>query len=254
MAAGPGYPTSAAEQFNYREDVTMKHKPHPKAFTLLEILIATSLIVLIVSVCYGTFKAVTQTTARIKPQINAAPTHRALTSQVARQLRGSLADFSDDDRKKSSAKQIRQEHTPILFQAKENSPDGIFLQYITTHGFYFGKDLTRNLLAVRYRFDPIQKKWFYQQQPFIQGSKPGWSDSDLGIAENIEALTIRCFDGKTWKSQWNFSKTRQLPTAVHIEYIVRDHNDLEQTRNIYATINTRVEAKDYTTTTPDHEL
>lgn len=233
----------------------MKRTPQTKAFTLLEILIATGLIVLIVSVCYGTFKAVTQSTARIKPNIDAAPAQRALTTQIARQLRGCFANLPDNDRVNKVTKQLQDKMTrPIIFFAKQNAPDGTFLQYLTTHGFYFGKDQTKDLLAVRYRFDTVTHKWFYQQQSFIQGNKLNWTDNDLAIADNIETLTIRCFDGKTWKNQWDFAKTEQLPAAIHIEYTTRDHNGREQNHSIIANINTQAESKDDTTSTPDHAL
>lgn len=233
----------------------MKHLRHPKAFTLLEILIATTLIVLIISVSYGTFKAVTETTGRIKPQTDAALLHRSLTTQIARQIRGCFVNILDslNDQYKPISTQRKPSETDI-FLAKNHAADGIFLQYITTHGFYFGKDPTQNLLAVRYRFDSIQKKWLYQQQPFIPGNKIKWTDDDIVIAENIETLSVRCFDGENWQKQWDFSKARQCPSALQIEYTTLDQNGQEQIYRIVANLNTQAESKEYTTDTPDHEL
>lgn len=210
-------------------------------FTLIEMLISTTLIVLIVSVTYGTWIATARTTARLKSSLADAPIHRAIQNQISRQLRGCYVDDSYDNLKNASTSD--QNKKQVIFQAKNNATDGVILQYLTTTGFFYGKDETLNLLAVRYRYNSQQQRLLYQQQPYHSGKKPNWTDPWHTVSGKIASVSILCFDGKKWHDQWNYHKEEQLPHAVKITYTTIDSNDHQKTYTVLAALNVQHDEK-----------
>lgn len=225
----------------------MIRRKNQTAFTLIEMLIATTLIVLIVSVAYGTWITTAPTASRLKSSIAAAPIHRTILTQISRQLRGCYVEASNDELKnKTNTNQKIKRTTPkktVVFLAKNNSTDGIICQYLTTTGFFYGKDETLNLLAVRYRYESVQQQLLYQQQPYFNNDKRTWPDTWHTVANQITEVSIQCFDGKTWKDHWDYNKEKQLPHAVKLTYTATDKTDHQETYTALATLNVQHDEK-----------
>ncbi len=208
----------------------MKNK-HQKGFTLLEILIAMSIVLIIFSVVYGTYFAATSSANRCNANITTTREARSLLAKISRQLRCVYVPTHPQPVKRAStatlaADLITDVDEQMIFQADTEDKDGIILRMVTTAGIFHDRLSRHGPFQVAYRYDSDQGILFYTQQliatrPESHPQRYEW----FPLAENVESIELSFFDGREWLDHWNRREQNQkIPCAVKIEVVMNNTN------------------------------
>ena len=205
----------------------MKTRYHQYGFTLIEILVATAIILSILSFFYGTYFVTSKSTQVAKARMISFQQARKILAQLARQIRCSYADTASNSayaaEPMSNQKKETLQNSTDYFSCRPDNPTGQILHLITTSGFGRLQDQTDGLLEVTYKFDKSKGRLWLSQQRFVDTGKNSidkkvWRP----IAENIESLEFAFFDGRQWLKNWSFKDIKKLPEAVKIDITLED--------------------------------
>ena len=205
----------------------MKNK-HQKGFTLIEILIAMSIVLIIFSVVYGTYFAATSSANRCNANITTTREARSLLAKISRQLRCVYVPTHPQPVKRASidADLITDVDEQVIFRADTKDRDGIILRMVTTAGIFNDRLSQHGPFQVAYRYDSDQGILFYTQQLIAMRSESHPQRYEwFPLAENVESIELSFFDGRNWLDHWNRrGQNQQLPCAVKIEVIMNNTN------------------------------
>ncbi|MFA5239270.1 MAG: type II secretion system protein GspJ [Phycisphaerae bacterium] len=196
----------------------MKSRYVKKGFTLVEILVAMTIIVAIVSMVYGSYFAISKSTQACKSRIALSQQGRKVLRQMARQIRCSYAAAPQKSMEIS-------ENAVSYFNSDQDNPDGEILHLITTGGFWTNKDSIDGPFEVAYKFDENKGVLFLSQRRFI-----GLPENDMQkrnwrpVITNISSIELAFFDGRQWQKIWNFNDRKRLPSAVKLDITCEDEN------------------------------
>ncbi len=193
----------------------MNHRNKKTGFTLIEILIATAMIVLIVSIVYGTYSATLRTAQRGKEKAMLAQQAGSLLTCMARQISGvyPFVHSHPAGAERIGNQVIEPVEKPCLIG---ETPDrsGKILSFVTTSGI--GSQASQGgLLRVEYLFDAATGLLSYRQQRWLP-SEEALSERGgyLPLARHVKAIELEFFDGKDWCDRWANS---EVPAAVKIK-------------------------------------
>lgn len=206
----------------------MNSKTNKDGFTLVEILVATALIVFIVSMVYGSYFAVSKSTQACKDRIAAFQQGRRVLEQITRQIRCSYAPTAD---KHTQPNRLSQRKEPIpenivnYFKSDPDKPNGEILRLVTTSSFWTTQDPSGTLFEVVYKLDKSRGLLSLSQERFVGASKETVEKRNWRpIVQNIECLELAFFDGQQWLKNWDFKNKGLLPRAVKIRITLEDIN------------------------------
>ena len=191
----------------------MSNKSNKDGFTLVEILVAMTIIVTIVSMLYGSYFATLKSVRVYKSRIALSQQGRKVLTQMAQQIRCSHAAY---------------------FNGNSGDTSGEILHLVTTSGIFRGQNQADGLFEVTYKFDKSRGLLSLSQERFVGvpegvGRRRDWQP----IVGNIEHLELAFFDGQQWLNKWDFKDKKKLPCAVRIEISYEDE-DYQQCR--YGTV------------------
>jgi len=208
----------------------MNSKSKKDGFTLLEILVAMTIIVTIVSMVYGSYFATSKSTQICKAKMTLYQQGRNMLEQMARQIRCSYP--GTDEKQTYQVTSISQmgnktqkNEVSHYFKGNPDEPTGEILHLVTTSRVSGGRGATDGLFKVIYKFDKRKGTLFLSQERFIGASenvakKRNWRQ----IARNIECIELSFFDGQQWLNKWDFKDKMKLPFAVKIGINCEDEN------------------------------
>ena len=191
-------------------------------FTLVEILIATVMMGIIVTLVYGTYTATTQSVHRGKSRAMLMRQGRALVTQMARQIRCAYVDpvdLSSDERSSVPKSSSLMTDTPIYFLANQDVPGGELLHLVSSAGALYGVDAVSGLIEAQYRFNPASGKLQYRQRPFAGCPIDDFRGPWLELASHLQAIEVSFHDGRQWLDQWDTNRMQRLPVAVKLELL-----------------------------------
>ncbi|MFQ6035213.1 MAG: type II secretion system protein GspJ [Sedimentisphaerales bacterium] len=219
-------------------------------FTLLEILVAVTIIVAIVSMVYGSYIATIKSTQDYGAAIAVSQDTRAALAQITRQVRcvyvpqlvsrpSSLVSRASYPTKSASkTKKLFPEEIPNYFSGNAEDLNGEVLHLVTTAGLprFCGDKFTPakagaesqspyGLFEVAYRFDANMGVLSFSQQRFVQTPDSmtrsrNWQQ----VISGVESFKLAFFDGQKWLDKWDFKDRRRPPYAVKIDIICQDKN------------------------------
>jgi len=205
----------------------MKSRYRKSGFTLIEILVAATIILSILSFVYGTYFAISKSTQNIRVgQILSQQTLKVLT-QLTRQIRCSYADTVSDSaytsKPASERKWKKLRNNPDFFSGYTDNPSEEILHFITANKFGMPQNSQEGLFDVTYRFDKSEGLLYLSQKRFV-GTAKNTADKKLWqpIAENIQSFELAFFDGQQWLNKWIFKDRKKLPNAVKINITFED--------------------------------
>lgn len=201
----------------------------PTGFTLVEILVAVTIIVGIVSMVYGSYFATSKSAQACKAKMSLSQQGRKVLEQMARHIRCSYVPaakkyaYSVTPNSKQR-KQIPEDEINY-FKGNPDEPTGEILHFITMNGIFTGRNSSDGLFEVAYKFDKSRGVLSFSQRRFVGTAKSiaekrNWQP----IARNIECIELDFFDGKQWLNNWDFKDKGKLPSAVKINIICEDEN------------------------------
>jgi len=221
----------------------MKKTNTEYGFTLIEILTAMTLIVIIVSIVYGSFAAGSKTTGLCKDTTALSQKMRGVLDRMSRQLRCSYAPQKYNGRAARKQNQLFE----LFFSAARNSTmhteDDInyFLantdsqaeetvQFVTTAGFFDDASAYRGLFIVTFGFDRKEKRLWLNQRRFIPTAADDRSIKNrVNILSDVVEMKTAFFDGENWLNRWDYRSYKQLPRAVKIEIRCKAPDGRERT-------------------------
>jgi prepilin-type N-terminal cleavage/methylation domain-containing protein len=209
----------------------MKSRYGKNGFTLVEILVAMTIIVAIISMVYGSYFATSKSAQAYKSRIALFQQGRKVLGQMARQIRCSYAATTEKPVPSMTLTSIPQQRQEIpenvisFFDSDQDNPGGEILHLITTCGFLGNRDSTNGLFEAAYKFDKNEGVLFLSQRRFIgipenTMEKRNWQK----VFSNINCLELAFFDGQQWLKNWNFNDKKGLPSAVKLDITCEDEN------------------------------
>ncbi len=217
----------------------MNNKPDKRGFTLVEILVAMTIIVTIISMVYGSYFATSRSAQACKARIALLQQGRKVLTQMARQIRCSYAGPAEErhtypPKSISSQSETMPENTVSYFNSDTDNMSGEILHLVTARRFWENQNPDDGLFEVIYKFDKNTGLLSLSQERFTAAAKGvirkrNWQP----IAANIKYVELAFFDGQQWLRRWNFEDKGKLPCAVKIE-INGENEDYQQYR--YGTI------------------
>lgn len=204
----------------------MNNRFDKKGFTLVEILAALAIILMIVSMVYGTYFATSKTTQTCEAKITLLQQTRNILEQIARQIRCAYAEpLKADSYSKDAESQAESENTVNYFKGGTDNPDGEILHLITTRGIFLRQQTVDGLFEVTYKFDKTRGVLLLSQQRFTHTTpKIVRNRSWQLLLTSIESIELEFFDGKEWLPYWDFDDSAELPYAAKIQITCRNEN------------------------------
>jgi prepilin-type N-terminal cleavage/methylation domain-containing protein len=185
-------------------------------FTLIEMMLAISILGLILAMLAGSFHAVAVGKVQAEGHIAADSTARAILAEMAREIRGAVQTASLPSR--------------VLLMGEVHGQGSQVLDSISVSTLSpghrrtledFGAEDTVTYTAVPNR---SHRGWFLllrTQNSSLLGIGTGTNAREPALlAANLLSLRIRYFDGGIWSESWNSQSLppgRQLPNEVAIE-------------------------------------
>jgi len=216
--------------------------PRYSAFTLIELLIALSMLVIILGAVYGTFTATVGTLPRVQAKTALELEARSILRRMTREIRGCYPGRSREQQKSSDkdARSVRLGQAVPNFFAEKNASEGEILRFVTTAGVSALEENSVGLSAVSYLFDESEGALLRRQSNAI--SKPESTDGDedwLPLSGNVRSIVVEYFDGEKWHDEWDADEKDGLPRAVRITLEMEGDESVSATVTAAARITAR---------------
>jgi type II secretory pathway component PulJ len=203
-----------------------------EAFTLLEIIIALSMLVLILGSVYGTYAAATRSLAHSKPKHALQQQATVFLQRIASEMRCSYAGYEDESPQPATnnvrtgeRERLKQEESS-LFVGREVSSGRSFLQFVTSAVTSKREQSFGGLAIVEYMLDSSTNTLSRSKRRYIGGFEVDKDDYNwLVVLENVQAISIEYFDGDEWLNEWNSNDAEGLlPQAVGISLVMQSED------------------------------
>jgi len=199
------------------------------AFTLLEIIIALSMLVLILGSVYGAYTATTRSLAHSKPKHAMQQQARVFLQRIASEIRCCYAGYQDKSAQTSPGnirtgeKELLKQEDVSLFVGKEVSSGESFLQFVTSSVDSKREHSLGGLAIVEYMFDESTNTLSRRKRRYVGGFEDDKDNYDwFVVLENVQEITVEYFDGKEWLKEWDSNDMKGLlPKAVGISLVLQ---------------------------------
>ena len=224
-------------------------------FTLIEIIIALTIVFTILSVAYATYFATFSSVERCRTKIDTAYQARTLLAKMSRQIR-CIYQIPDDilpaiEPKSHNQTWIIPKTSFSSLEAPADKNKGYILSLVTTAAIFNDKLLPHGPFQVVYKYDPDLGTLFYSQKkylPITENSSDALrqkfnlplTDDDeswFPLAKNISRIDLYFYDDGKWLSDWSYNEKLQLPKAVKIELTLENTNSNSTTFTTSAYVN-----------------
>ncbi len=201
----------------------------PTGFTLIEILVAVTIIATIVSMVYGSYFATAKSADLYKTRMILSGRTRKVLCWMERQIRCSYIGKSTEDTDSvktdsGDTNTVKKSHV-IYFNYEPDAPGSGILYLVTTHKLFCEDGYANGLFDVAYKFEKNIGALYLSQRRFAGTHENRIEDRNWRpILTNVESLELGFFDGQQWCSKWDFAQKRKLPLAVKIGITCEDEN------------------------------
>jgi prepilin-type N-terminal cleavage/methylation domain-containing protein len=206
----------------------MTNDSRKAGFTLIEVLVAFAIIVAIMAMIYGSFRAISKSTRACETGLSGFQQVCKILDQMAAQIRCAYAATAQVPVGAITAtlgsKEKLSEDIVSYFEGDPDNLSGDILHFVTTHRMFAGEQ-TDGLFDVTYKFDKNTGALSVSQRQFVGTlDNPARASGWRVLAENVESVDLAFFDGQKWLPDWVFKGKRRLPRAVKISITCEDEN------------------------------
>ncbi|MFH1883973.1 MAG: type II secretion system protein GspJ [Planctomycetota bacterium] len=188
-------------------------------FTLVEVMVASTIGAFVMLVAVGTLKAITASAEMVENNISTAAEVRFASNMLKRDLVNFYRDENIENTKFiATSEESGQEGTSYLVfytlsrsKARSDQPEGDIYEV----EYYLMKDEEKSLL--------MRRMW---PNPNKEETEPGGILTV--IAENIDVFEVRYFDGEEWSTEWP-EEMQVLPQLIEINIAAKPPNRPELT-------------------------
>ena len=199
------------------------------AFTLLEIIVALSMLVIILGSVYGTYTATTRSLTHFKPKHALQQQARVFLQRIASEIRCCYAGYQDKSPQTSpknirtGEKELLKQEDVSLFMGKEVSSGQSFLQFVTSVVASKREHSLGGLAIVEYMLDESTNTLSRSKRRYVGGFEDDKENYNwLVVLENVQEITVEYFDGKKWLEEWDSNDMKRLlPQAVGISLVLQ---------------------------------
>ena len=203
-----------------------------KAFTLLEIIIALSMLVLILGSVYGTYTAATRSLAHSQPRHALQQQAGIFMQRIASEIRCCYAGYQYESPRPATktiqtvGKKHLQQEDASLFEGGEVSSGRSFFKFVTSAVASKREHSLGGLAIVEYMLDSSTNTLSRCKRRYIGGFEVDKDNYDWHVVlENVHAITVEYFDGEDWLKGWNSNDMEGLlPKAVRISLVMQSED------------------------------
>lgn len=202
----------------------MRIRPRHSGFTLAEVMVALTVILVILGVLYASYSAASTSVARCRWRADRTHGVRGVLRQMSRELR--CAHLSPRRRTSPSdvpsGTLVVDEEEEAWFEGKRAASGGRFLRLVTTSGIGGPGRPPAGLSVVAYRLDPLKEVLFRSEMPLCC---LGWQKAEAHatpILRNVRSVALEYSDGKDWHDRWDSNDDKRLPGAVRVTVVLGD--------------------------------
>ena len=201
-------------------------------FTLIEILVAMTIIATIASMVYGSYFATAKSTdaykARMAASGQAQKVLRWMTQQIRCSYVGKMAQEEETESAGTdSSRTSKIKKSPVVYFSYEpDTPGSGILHLVTTHMLFCEDGYASGLVDIAYKFDKNSGTLSLSQRSFVGTTEKYLEDRNWRpLLENVESVELDFFDGRQWLQEWDFELKKKIPAAVKIGITSKDEND-----------------------------
>lgn len=179
-----------------------------RGFTLIEVLVAISLLAIVLTSVYGIFGSVNATKLRLDSDSGEYHLARVVFDRLGRELRGAYYRNGDET---------------TLFRGGVNEQGESFLELTTTAVTPLSAVGT-GIAEVRYRLTPDEES-NKSSQVLLRGERPRQTasiavdDRMMRLAPDVASMTLRFYTKGRWTNKWD-AQQDGLPQLVEVSLIV----------------------------------
>ena len=206
-------------------DTKVLYRQKRLAFTLIEILVALSMIALVLAAVYGSYTAATTAIVRCKPRTVLGQQARLFLQRMTCELRCSYAGRPDESGESLTGRLpgeegVEQERMS-LFVSEEISSDKTFLRFVTSI-VSSKKDYSIGGLArVSYRLDKSGTVLLRSERTYVGGFENNYKNETWRpVVSNVETMAFEYYDGEKWLEEWDSNNRSGLPLAVRTSLVL----------------------------------
>jgi type II secretion system protein J len=192
------------------------------AFTLLELLVALSIIVLVLGAAYGAYAAATTSVARCRLRAAVERDARIVLRMIEREVRCVAYRPPDPKPQKPGGDSLLSEKARVPWVESSRDASECLLRVLTFGGMGDPDAPGSGQFVVTYRYDSPRKRLLRRQAdrmaPTTEDSDADW----LCVAQNVESVRVFFFDQGQWSEGWDAQKESELPAAVRVELTLND--------------------------------
>ena len=225
----------------------MRDRLNKNGFTLVEILVAVSLIATILAMVYGSYFAAARSARACEINMAMSQEGQKALEQMARQIRCSYAGEAVED--SNSVRSDPGQRTTVspesvsYFSGDADAPDGRVLHMVTTNARFEEKGPAGGLFEVDYRLDRRTGIFSVSQRRYIGVDLEREQENWQATAENVEELELEFSNGEKWLRSWKFREEKKLPNAVRIEIGCRGEDGRQYRHETVAYVSCRQDRK-----------
>jgi len=199
------------------------------AFTLLEIIVALSMLVLILGSVYGAYTATTRSLAHFKPKHALQQQAKVFLQRIASEIRCCYAGYQDESLQPSpknirrGEKELLKQENVSLFVGKEVSSGQSFLQFVTSAVASKREHSLGGLAIVEYMLDESTNTLSQSKRRYVGGFEGDKENYNWSVVlENVQEIKVEYLDGKKWLEEWDSNDMKRLlPQAVGISLVLQ---------------------------------
>lgn len=209
----------------------MSTRRNDAGFTLIEMLIALTIIAAILSMVYGSYAATTRAIDACRTRMACLERGGFALRLMARQVRSAYAPSpassssgsdrtgaTSDARAPGRSAQTTAATSLALFQGNGRDPTGEILSFITS-GDCGPDPNARGLTRVTYHYDRAAMTLSMSRHDGLDRRHPG---PFLTVLRNVTSIELKFHDGRQWQDTWDFRTRQEVPRAVKVSLDVID--------------------------------
>ena len=180
-------------------------------FTLIEVLVAISIIAILMSAIYGIFTSVSTTKDRLDSDSEAYHRARVIFDRLGREIRGAYYNPANGN---------------TLFRSGETSEGNLYFELSTTAVSPISSQGT-GFAVVRYTLEDDQeandgsKVLLRSERPLLAQESNQPEQSQMRLAPGINAFNMRFYANSEWHDSWDAAENG-LPAMIEVSLVTLD--------------------------------
>ena len=182
----------------------MSRGRYTMGFTLLELVVAASMIAMLLVVAYGSYLAAAESVSRCTCRMTLQQRARALLLRMSREVRCCYVPVSEGEHPNDS-------RWPYgLLGGRDR------LRLATAAGTGMPDELSAGVCVVSYQLDESRGALLRKRSLLVDQDDGAGEGNWPAIARDVRAMTCHYFDGDRWLDTWDAGRGAELPRAVRI--------------------------------------